>query len=186
MDFIDTKTAWTIIHLFGVALGAGGAFVSDGMFFTSIKDKTLSVTELKFLKLGGRFVWVGLSLLIISGLGLFLTNPEGYLASSKFIAKMSIVGVITLNGIYFHLSHIPFLELRKEMHFRTIPELAHKRIFLLISGVISVISWVFSIVLGSLRSIPYSVFEILSVYLILIICGVISSYFLRERILPTT
>ena len=87
LSFLDQKTIFTIIHILGVALGAGGAYVSDMIFMSSIKDQRISKTEMRFLTLGSFFVWTGLITLIISGTGMFLTDTEGYLSSSKFLAK---------------------------------------------------------------------------------------------------
>jgi len=61
MDWIDAKTVYTIFHIFGAIIGAGGAYVSDAMFFASIKDEVISKVELRFMKIGSTFVWVGLS-----------------------------------------------------------------------------------------------------------------------------
>ena len=50
MDFIDTKTVLTIVHVFGAIIGAGGAYMSDLMFFSSIKDEKIEPLEFKLYK----------------------------------------------------------------------------------------------------------------------------------------
>src|SRR3989338_4218171 len=97
--FLELKTILLIVHIFGAIVGAGGAFTSDWIFLSSIKDSTINETEIRFIELGSRMVWIGLIILIISGLALFSLAPEQYLASGKFLAKMSIVGILTLNGL---------------------------------------------------------------------------------------
>ena len=89
ISFLDQKTIFTIIHILGVAIGAGGAYVSDMIFMSSIRDQKISKTEMRFLTLGSIFVWAGLVTLIASGIGILLTDTEGYLSSSKFLANMS-------------------------------------------------------------------------------------------------
>ena len=106
MEFIDLKTIYTIMHVIGAVIGAGGAYLSDAIFFASTKDRTINKTEFKFMKLGSIFVWSGLALLFISGLLLFSTNPAGYMESSKFLVKMFIVFIIFVNGIFFHVFHL--------------------------------------------------------------------------------
>ena len=184
IDFIAFKPLFIILHLFGVALGAGGAFMSDGMFFISIKDRMLSTKELEFMKLGSIITWVGLVLLCLSGAGLFLGNPSLYLESAKFLTKMFIVLVVTLNGIYFHLSHIPFLNARANKRFIDLPLLKSKRNHLLLSGVISVISWSLAIILGALRSIPLDFITAISLYVGLVIGGGLFAYVFRDHFLP--
>ena len=67
MDWIDLKTVLTILHIFGAVIGAGGAYMSDAMFFATVKDEVISNRELKFLKIGSNYDWVGLSVLFLSG-----------------------------------------------------------------------------------------------------------------------
>ena len=176
------KTLLTIVHLLGVVTGAGGAYLSDAMFFSTVKDEKVSKTELRFLKIGSRFVWFGLTLLIISGIGIFLTDTETYLNSSKFLTKMTIVGVILLNGIVFHMSHLPRIERHVGHHFPSSDEFMRHRPLLLASGALSFVSWTSAIILGSLKILPYSYSSIMIVYLSVIIVAIISTQILfRHR-----
>ena len=182
LDFIDIKTVWLIIHLFGVALGAGGAFASDAMFFSSVRDKKFSKTEIRFLKLGSILVWTGLTILIISGLGLFSLAPEKYLASSKFIAKMIIVAIIVINGTIMHLYQLPLIVQTVDKKFSASKKFMKNRSWILLGGAISVTSWSFSIILGTLKTIPYSVTTILSVYILAIIVAISTAQVLKRYI----
>ncbi|NCS99001.1 hypothetical protein GW764_02325 [Candidatus Parcubacteria bacterium] len=178
MDWIDLKTFYLILHIFGAVLGAGGAYVSDAMFFASIRDRIISGRELQFMKIGSAFVWFGLILSIISGILLFSTNPAIYIESSKFLIKVFIVLVILINGVYFHMGHLPMIHRHKDHHYPSSDEFNRKKKFLIASGVISVTSWTFTIILGSLRMIPidfwtalisYLVFEIIAIFFALLI-----------------
>ncbi len=182
--FVNFKTLFVILHLFGVALGAGGAFMSDGMFFIAIKDRFLSLKELEFMRLGSTITWVGLALLYVSGAALFMSNPAVYAESSKFITKMFIVLMLTINGVYFHLSHIPFLNSRADKKFSDLPDLKKKRAYLLASGVVSVVSWSLAIILGALRSIPFTVAQGISLYLVLVVVGIGVAIIFRDHFLP--
>jgi hypothetical protein len=82
MDFLDTRSLLVIGHVFGVALGAGDAFMSDAMFLKSARDRRFSKTEVGFLKLGNVMVWTGVALLVATGAGLLSLNPERLLTSS--------------------------------------------------------------------------------------------------------
>jgi hypothetical protein len=186
LGFISLKTALIIIHLFGIALGAGGAFASDFMFIQSVKDRRITETEIGFLKLGSRMVWIGVGVLLVSGLALFSLDPSTYLASSKFLAKMSIVGIIIMNGIFFHLSHIPVLvECSEKEKMSDSPEFLAKRNFLLASGAISIVSWSSALILGALRGIPYSFGVIMGVYLLILIIAVSMTFLFKEHFLPS-
>ncbi len=168
LSFIDYKTAITIVHLFGVVLGAGGAIASDFIFFSSIKDKKITSTELRFLRVGSHMVWIGVALLVISGILIFFTDPVNYLQSSKFLSKMAIVAVVILNGIFFHLSHLPHIHRYIGQHLPTSKEFMKKSSALLVSGAVSMVSWSVAVVLGSLPSLPFSFAEIFLSYLVVV------------------
>lgn len=169
-----------IIHLFGVILGAGGAFVSDGIFFTSLKDKKISKDEFRILKTASNFIWGGLFLLVVSGIGLFTQNVEALSSSVKFISKMTIVGILVLNGSVFHFIHLPFLKrhIDEKLGSKTAPSSEKLVPFVLASGVISIVSWVAAVILGSLRSFPYTYTAFLSGYMLIIGLGVVTTLIL--------
>lgn len=181
MDWIDDKTLWTILHLLGVALGAGGAYMSDLMFLSAIKDEKVNKTEMRFLRLGSLSVWIGLTALIVSGIGLFSLNPEGYLASTKFLAKMSIVFIIFLNGMLFHYWHLPRIDRHIDEHFPSSDEFMRLKPYLVSSGAVSVISWTFALILGAMKSVPYSYLNIMSLYALVIVVGIVVALLLFRK-----
>lgn len=184
LGFVDLHTSYIIFHLLGVVLGAGGAFMSDVMFFSSIKDGQISATEVSFLKLASRVVWVGVIILIISGLFIFFEDTGKYLSSSKFLAKMTIVGVIVINGIIFHISHIPFLHRHINLQLSLSKEFKDKMSSLMISGVISIVSWLSALVLGAFKSVPYSYLTIMGAYLAILVIGITLSFLFKRYLLP--
>ena len=108
--FIDAKLLLLIAHLFGVALGAGTAMFSAIIFTKIMYDGRVTENEMQFLYIAGFMVTVGLTLLVASGLGMFLLDQARYLASTKFMAKMSIIGILIINGIIIHTTHMPVLK----------------------------------------------------------------------------
>ncbi|MES3004863.1 MAG: hypothetical protein V4690_01970 [Patescibacteria group bacterium] len=182
-EFLTIKTIYTILHVFGAILGAGAAFVGDNMFFKTVKDGVIEKTELEFMQMNSRIVWIGVGVLLVSGILLFMTDPARYMDSSKFLAKITIVLVIVLNGFAFHIIHIPNLKKHIGMKFAESEVFRNKSTFLLASGAVSVTSWIFTVVLGMLRAVPYTYFEILGVYLFAILFAVFTSYLLKNKIL---
>ena len=180
---MDFKTAFTIIHLFGVVIGGGGAFASDLIFFSSVKDRKISPTEMRFLHLGSKMVWLGLLIIIISGIFIFFSDIDKYLNSSKFLAKMTIVGIIILNGFVFHISHLPRLHRHINLHFPSSAEFKKNAPLLVASGAVSMVSWTSAIILGVMHSVPYSYPTIMAGYLIFLISAIIISLVLKNRIL---
>lgn len=180
LSFIDLKTLYLIFHLIGLAVGAGGAFFSDVLYMVSVKDKVITKDEMRLMSIGGIMVWVGLLILTISGLLLMLLNFEAYAVSTKFISKMVIVLIIALNGALIHHYYLP------QMHRLVGKNLGNDSIFrkisvyLYISGALSFVSWVSTIVLGSIKKIPYSVPIILSMYAGVVLVGVMIALLVRK------
>lgn len=179
----DWHTIFGIFHLLGVTIGAGGAFVSDAMFFSSVHDEKISPTEMRFLKLGSAAVWIGLGILFLSGIGLVAMEPERILGSEKFWAKMTIVGIIFVNGLFFHRFHMPRLHRHVGEHFPSSDEFMRRAPFLLASGALSVVSWISAIVLGALRSVPYGYEVIMGVYGVAVAAGIAAALILKKKLL---
>jgi len=185
MDIFELKTIFLVMHLVGVALGAGGAFASDGVFFTSLKDKKISKDELGILEILSKTTWIGLILLIISGVGMFAMNPAELSASSKFLAKMSVVAILFLNGVVFNIVHLPFIgkHIGKTLYNKDSRNKMTDTPWLIISGVISMSSWLTAIILGALRNIQLSYIEIIILYLGMVTIGVFFSYLIFNKYL---
>ncbi len=183
MEWIDIKTGYVLIHLIGVTLGAGGSFMSDVLFVTTTKDKILDKSELAILKKGSLVVWAGLFVLIVSGALLFSLDPQGYLQSDKFLLKMIIVGVLTVNGIIFHFLHTPRLEKLVGKNLSTDPDFRKYSLSMYHSGAISIVSWVSALILGGLRMIPVSLTLGIVLYLTVILMAIIGSEQQRKKFL---
>lgn len=181
--FLETDMLLAIAHVFGAILGAGGAFVSDGMFFSTMQDGKITKTEMRFLHVGSAIVVAGLLVLILSGSFLFLLDTEKYLASTKFLAKVTIVAIITANGIAFHFLHLPLLRRNLGIPLRSSPAFRKVTPYLLASGVISTTSWISAVILGSLTQVPYSYGAIMTVYLGVIAIGITGTVLMREKML---
>ena len=180
---MEIKIIYTIFHILGAVLGAGGAYVSDAMFFSSVRDRVIGAVELRFLRLGSIFVWMGLGVLIVSGALLFSTNPAGYLASSKFVFKMFVVLVILINGIVFHTVHLPRIHRHAGHHYPSSDEFMRKRGILVASGVVSMTSWTVALVLGVLRSIPVDLGTGILVYIIFEIVMISGALLFSKRLI---
>lgn len=183
MDFVDAKTIFLIAHLIGIAFGVGGALISDILFIKSMRDGKISRTEMDFLITASGCVTFGLLLLIASGAGMFSLNPEGYMESAKFMTKMAVVAILSVNGIIFHVIHIPLLKLwsRGKISFSAFKS---KRVWLVISGVVSLVSWLSALILGAFKSVPLSFELLFSLYLAALAVGVFVGIILLDRLVP--
>jgi uncharacterized membrane protein len=168
------KTLLVIIHLFGFAIGVGGATVTDLFFFKFLKDYHISKWESKILHSVSELIWVGLAILVVSGIALYLPEAARLNESSKFLAKVIVVGIILINGIVLNLYISPKLFKisfgKKHKHQKG--ELHYLRKAAFATGAISIVSWYTAFILGAISSSSLSMGQILFIYLIVLIVAI--------------
>ncbi len=174
---VNAKPLITVVHVISVVFGMGAALMSDILFTFYGKDRKLSVTEVSTLRILSNVVWISLVVITLSGAGLFFSNVPKYLASVKFLVKMSIMIVLLLNGFVLH-RHVS--EQMALPHFLTSPHFAATRRLAFACGAISVISWIALCTLGVLDSVSVSYGVLMASYGAVILCG-ISVALLVER-----
>lgn len=174
---LEYKTVIVIFHALAAALGVGTVLVTDVFFMKFLKDDRISESESDILDTLSQVVWFALGMLILTGVGLFMPTSMEYLAKTKFVAKVIIVGVIAVNGVLLNLFVAPKLvkisfgqDSVEHPH-----ELRHLRRMAFAFGGVSIVSWLTTFILGSVRSLPFSVPVLLMIYVFLILCAVIGS-----------
>ncbi len=163
-------------HVIGLVLGLGGAVFSDILLMRFLKDLRISKSELYILKTFSQIIWFGLAISIVSGIGLYLPDAEGLNQSAKFIAKMTILLVVIVNGAGLNLfitpklTSMPFGEISdKEKGLREIRRLSFAM------AAISIISWLSVFILGMMRTSPFELRIIFGVYLLALFAGIAGS-----------
>lgn len=171
-------------HFLGLALGLGGATVTDILFFNFLKDFSISKKEADVMRVLSNIIVVGLVLLFLSGIFLFLSDIPKYRASDAFTAKMLIVMVITFNGILMHKYIAPHMvHLSFKNRTKALQLLHHRRRIAFGMGAVSFTSWYFVFLLSMLkRMLPttVSLSDILSVYIGLTLIAVVIGQY-KER-----
>lgn len=167
--FSEIKTISTILHVGSAVVGMGAALMGDLLFNFYSADKKLNRTEIKTLDLLSTIVWFGLLALALSGIMLFLSDPARYMASEKFMAKLTILAVLVINGFFLSKKIWPrlikagFLTDKKERRTRRIA---------FACGTISVVSWVSVLVLGILDRAPLPYPYLIGIYVFILFCGI--------------
>jgi hypothetical protein len=168
----DLYTTALIIHLIGAVLGAGGASASAMIFFRSIDDLRLTKVELSFLHGASGMVWTGFGLLVVSGVFLAWATWETTSISPKFWAKMTIVGIIFLNGLFLNLRLLPRFVRHADTDLRLSEEFVRLRHEVFISGAVSGTSWYAALILGASRGLTLGYFQIIGLYLTALIVAI--------------
>lgn len=181
LDMIGShRTWWVIIHSAGFMIGVGAATISDIFFFKFLKSHLIDEQEKENLETLSSVIWIGLAILIISGLMLFLPEQARLGESPKFLLKTVVVGVIILNGLALNMFVSPKM---RQLSFEETKPARHFRRLAFALGGISIVSWYTAFILGSLRHIGgYSFYQGVLGYIIILV-GVVVSSQIFERVM---
>ena len=168
MDAATLKIIFLIVHIVGIVMGAGAAFVTDAVFMGAFKKRLFSQSDVDYIALASKLVWVGVIVIVLSGLALFALDPAKYLASSKFLTKMIVVIVLVLNGAFFHFHHLGRLRAVAGEPLISQSAFWNGSATLFASGAVSMVSWITAIVLGTFKSLPFSLPVLITLYFIIL------------------
>lgn len=155
MSFSEIFSVYNIfytLHLIGLIFGLGGVTATDmlsayGLHFNpKVLPKVVGMFSTISL-----MIWIGLFLLIASGIGLWITSSEIYanLGSWQFYLKLALTGLATLNGLFLNIVVTPAWEKAVELeNFQQTKE--YRRAFKLgfLSGGLSFACWWMAFFLG--------------------------------------
>ena len=183
---MDSHTSFIIIHLIGLAFGAGGVTSSHFYLHHIMEEPAAAQIYARMLPKFSLLIWFGVYLLGTSGLALFLEQPHFYASSGKFMAKMVMVTALIASGLYLSgpvtkrvlaLSQRDWSE--RNERFCQAMKIA------IPGGVISIASWLGALILGAAGPQYWSMGQILSVYFYIISAGVMAGFLVRDRLLST-
>ncbi|MBI2639563.1 MAG: vitamin K epoxide reductase family protein [Candidatus Sungbacteria bacterium] len=171
------------VHILGVALGLGGATITDIFFFKFLKDFRISDWEAEVMHTLSQVIWFSLAILVLGGIGLYLPEAHEFNQSPKFLLKMVVVSVLVVNGAFLNLFiapkliHISF----GQKHDHEAGELRRIRKFAFALGAISIASWYSAFLLGFLpRGVFPEFWTPLFGYLLIVGAGVATSQLLER------
>jgi uncharacterized membrane protein len=166
------KVWWVIVHNIGFILGLGSVTLTDVFFFRFLKDNSITSEEKEVMDTLTNVIWVGLLVLLISGIALYMPGREYLAVSSKFLLKLTVVGVIVTNGILLNMIVAPHM--RRLSFEGNIPARRFRRVAFALGGV-SFVSWYLAFLLGSLRKVDIDLHTALIGYGVLLVCVIIGS-----------
>lgn len=176
--FVQARVPATVAHVVAVVFGMGAALVSDVLFSFFSRDKRLNRTEISILSVLAKIVTISLLVIALTGVMIFFSDSAKYLASTKFMAKMSILGILVINGYILHRYIWPHL-LNKSFFFAKRERFA--RVAAFICGAVSVVSWLSVCVLGVLDGLPYAYSVIMALYIGILLCAAAVAVLIEQR-----
>jgi hypothetical protein len=162
---IDFYTLLVIAHLFGAALGLGGATFIEVFLNKALRDGTVDPTEKLFLTTTYQVLRVGLVTSLITGIAFvvyyFVNDQVFRMTNGVFIAKMFVIFILVGNAVLLHL---------------------HK-MKLWWGSTLSFMSWYFAFFLGTFltHSVRFGFWEIMVTYVIFVVAGGYALEEIRRR-----
>lgn len=162
----------------------GGATVTDILFFDFLRDLKVTQKEAAVMRLLSHVIMGALGVIALSGLALFLGDIPRYSASAPFLAKMILVGIVTINGAAMHSFVSPRLV---ELSFARWPHTdrvsVHRlRIVAFALGAVSFTSWYTSFFIAMLKTLlptETTLWHLLGGYAAILFCALIVSQAMR-------
>lgn len=172
--FENSRRLFLTLHVFSVVLGMGAALVSDYLFSQFASDFKINKTEHRTFKKLSLLVWFAFYAIVFSGVGVFFSDVVKYSNSSKFLAKMTIVFIVIINGYLMRRLLEPVLhKLNFKDDFKIHKLSLRKRAFIL--GAISASSWLSAFLLAMLKILPYTYGQIMRMYLVVVLFAIVVS-----------
>jgi hypothetical protein len=181
------KSSLIAIHLLGLVLGVGAATLLDLFIVRFLILNKVNSEYCGVVEFASKVVTAGLVVLWLTGIGFLvfyaLFDPIK-LSNQKVWAKIIIVCILTLNGVFIHRTVLPLLRDRVG---RTLFDGLRpgQRSVLLATGAISAVSWYVPLVLGAFPQLNFlPVLPILLAYAVLLAAAIAMTHGLARVMLP--
>jgi hypothetical protein len=175
------------LHFVGLALGLGGATISDFSFFRNLRlGDRISPETVNWMRSFSVIVWAGIGLLTLSGIGLFMLNPSKYIHSTGFAVKMIFVLILIINGLFLNFyttARLTTFNFSEKYPRRDAAWKARKLSF--IFGAISATTWYATLFIAMFKSLLHIPFIAYIISYVFVLSFAIAGSLLLERLLFT-
>lgn len=179
-SIISLHDIYLVFFSLGLAFAAGAALVGNLLFVTATKDRRISEDECALLRTARTVMWFGYALYGFAGIGLFTLSYEAMLRVGIFQAAMVVSLLLFINLLVFQFHLLPALEGAAK---KGEPLDAPVATRLILSEVISLVSWLFLVIHHALYRAPFDVFTILAIYVsAIVIFGYTFFIIIRRRL----
>ncbi len=148
------KTLVIYAHLLAACVSIGTLLLQDLALWRS-RYRVLAQDEINTLRNTANIVFIALVVLWATGSGLvtmgYFENPD-FFSNQKIWAKISVVIILSLNGVFLHFYSFPKIVGNKAI--LQLPSADQKWVGC--SGALSTVSWLFACYLGIARTWNYS------------------------------
>jgi hypothetical protein len=183
--FSAHKRIFLTLHLAGVAVGMGGATITDILFFNFLRDLKISRKEADVMRVLSNVIVAALAVLYISGIALFFSDAATYGNSAPFLAKAAILVILTVNGVLMHKFIAPHMVKFSFLRGKKPVTMFRLRALSFAMGAVSFVSWYSVFLIAMLKSyLPEGIrtWQILVIYGLILLCAVLSSQIMHRQL----
>jgi uncharacterized membrane protein len=102
-------TVVEVIHVFGFAIGMGGATTALFLFLRFLRDLDIDEKEMHTLKEVSELVWLGLALILVGQFASYVAYAQDLAQSGPFLAQTIALFAIVVSGAVLMIIFTPFL-----------------------------------------------------------------------------
>ncbi len=169
-----------VFHFVGLTLGLGAATLLDLMIIRFFLGRPMTEQSVEVFEFLSSLVSVGLKLLWVTGFGFlfyYWLHEPVKLGNEKVWAKMVIVGILTINGIFIHKTVLPFMSGQIGLTMLQGVSL-RKKFWFVTTGMISFVSWYGPLVIANVPQLNFQVpmVQILIVYALVLACVMVVAH----------
>ena len=171
-EIFSMKDVLVWVYFFAVALGAVLSLFYTNLFVRFIRDFRITRYEEKRLSMFSHGSWIAITLAILSGIALVLTDEYGDITGgSRFWVLSVVLVMLGIYEVFLNHFHLPKL---LDLHFGDIPELDdHEHSILrkksFVYAFLGIMSWYFVLVLSVFPFYQYSSLALFIAYFVLVI-----------------
>jgi hypothetical protein len=180
--FAEYKQVSIAVHVLAVVVGMGSALISDALFNRFIADFKIDKIEHRVFSVLSKIIWISLLVMVVSGTAIFMSDVVGYSNSDKFLAKMTVVILIIINGLFFKMYIDPSIRKIDFSDDNGHHKYVKIRRLSFAFGAVSVISWLFVCGLALYKNSPFSYGTIMLTYFGIVLVGTICGQILERTI----
>ena len=167
-----TRLAIVYIHLIACCVAIGLILTSDiAMVKQLLQGDSAGLSDHKHMDSLQKTVSRALVMLWVTGVAIIAMDVSakdwGYFANPKIQAKISLVVLLTINGVLLHKAVLPLLHKAGSLLNLTV----RQRLLALFAGALSAVTWFYAAFIGVGRPLAwkYSLVELLAAYPLLIV-----------------
>lgn len=173
-SYFDLHTVYLFIFSIALGTGLGASVLSYILFIFSGTDEKISRDEFKLLKISRIVLWVAIFLYGLGGLGLFTLAYESMIELGIFYASMTVAMILIGNEIVFIVRHLPRVRAIRDGNIAL-------DAFVLESGVVSAISWIFLMFHHVIYRTDIGYFAFMTLYAVAMTTAILGTWIIRQK-----